>query len=334
MKLLCYGASVTAQKFETGYFSQLLESNLNENFSEIERIAFGASQYEYAGYAFINDVLEKKPDVCFIDWLTPGMKAFSPFKIDLLNQALLAQNCLPVWGFFPRVKNFNELPEAYNQVKASATQYHVPFIDFRTEMPDFPSEPEKYLRDDVHTTLEGALCYANKIVTEINDILPKLPSLIKRARNSEKYLNFASEKVNPPSIRNIGKTIDNDNSIEFNFNFPGGLLEVFFETDVGPHMCLTQFSLFNEEELVFEHIFNNADPWSHYKRHMVIETLRKRFPQGNYRLVVKKQSGNPFDEKQTKKPIEENWEEHERFLLIKRASISVADFEVKTCKVG
>ena len=334
MKLLCYGASVTAQKFETGYFQQLTQSSLKEYFTEIDRVAFGASQYEYAGYAFMSDVLSAKPDFCFIDWLTPGMKAFSAFKIDLLNQTLLAQNCIPVWGFFPRVRNFSDLPEAYYQVEKSANEFHVSFIDFRSEMPDFEEHPEKYLRDDVHTTLTGAQCYAKKLTSTITDLLGERDNILSSAKNSAKYESFAEQKLVPPTVKVVDETINNDNALKFNFKFGGGLLEIFFETDVGPHMCLTHFSLFQDEQLVFEQIFNNADPWSHYKRHMVIETLRKRFPEGSYRLVVKKQHGNPFDEKQTKKPIGEHWEDNDRYLPIKRASISVSDFNFQTIQVG
>lgn len=332
MKLLCYGASVTAQKFETGFFQQLTEGKLKERFSEIERVSFGASQYEYAGYAFINDVLIEKPDICFIDWLTPGMKAFSTFKIDLLNQVLLERGCVPVWGFFPRVRNFSDLPEAYYQVEKSANEFQVPFVDFRSEMPDFTKQPDKYLRDDVHTTLLGAQKYSDKITSVIEDILPKREDILSNAKNTDKFYSFSQEGIKPPSINRVDVEVNNDTALEFEFHFSGGLLEVFFETDVGPHMCLTKFSLLHENEVVFEQIFNNADPWSHYKRHMVIETLRKRFPKGLYRLVVKKYNGNPFDDKQTKKPIVEKWVDSDRYLLIKRASISVTDFKISTIK--
>lgn len=335
MKLLCYGASVTAQKFESGYF-QHLEKDLSlcRAFSEIRRVAFGASQYEYAGYAFMNDVLLEDANICLIDWLTPGMKSFSNFKIDLLNQSLLNQGCLPIWLFFPRVRNFSDLPEAYYQVEKSAANYRVPFLDLRTEMSDFEDDPRRYLRDDVHTTEEGAFLYSKKISSVLNDVLPSLKDRVETSKKTPQYVSFEKENVVPPTIKEIGVELNNDNNLEFHFSYPGGFFEVFFETDIGPHMCLTEFTLFLDGELFHNQVYNNADPWSHYKRHMVIETFRKRIPSGNYTLRVSKFAGNPFQDKKTKKPLTEDWIDNDRHLTIKRASLSVSDFTFATNKEG
>lgn len=100
MNLVCFGASVTAQSTEAGYFQQLLRSSSICSFSSVQKVAFGASHFEYAGYGFIQDVLDMEPDVCIIDWLTPSMKGFSEYKIHLLNWSLLEIGAFPIWFFF------------------------------------------------------------------------------------------------------------------------------------------------------------------------------------------------------------------------------------------
>ncbi|MFT6910094.1 MAG: hypothetical protein ACJAS1_006822 [Oleiphilaceae bacterium] len=320
MNLLCYGASVTAQKFETGYFQHLCESTLSEVYTNIERVTFGASQYEYAGYAFISDVLAKKPDVCVIDWLTPGMKGFNQYKISLLNKALVAQNCLPVWVFFPRTNNFDDLPEAFWQVKKDAENFNVPFINLLDHMHDFKEDPAKYLRDAVHSTKEGAAIYSKTIVESLLDINLKVK--LEEAKQSQGFQDAMDMDYQVPLVLKVNKSINNDSSIEISFDWLGGLFEMFFDTTVGPHVPLLNFCVYRDGEKEFDERINPADPWCFYQRAMVVETLRKRLLKGTYRVVVSKLDENPFLEKQTKKPIDVEVADSDRYLDIKRISMN------------
>tara|TARA_R110001583_G_scaffold159826_1_gene311720 strand:+ start:2794 stop:3801 length:1008 start_codon:yes stop_codon:yes gene_type:complete len=334
MKLICYGASVTAQKFETGYVQQLVDTPSANKFECIEKVAFGASQFEYAGYAFMQDVIDKKPDICVIDWLTPSMKGFNSFKIDLLNRALLDINCYPLWMFFPRVNNFQNLPEAYTQVQSSAEKFGVGFIDVREYMTDFLDNPKKYLRDAVHTTLNGAKLYADIISEALIPIVVQHSKLLTDAKQSLIYSETKAQNLPVPCIKEIETTIDNSKGLEFNFKYLGGFFEVYFDTEIGPEICLLNFQLYRNGEVYYEKTFNNVDPWSYYSRVMVVETLRKRIPEGNYRLVISKKPGNPFFGKETKKPVELICDDQDRHLNIKRISITVDEFEVSITNVG
>lgn len=328
MKLVCYGASVTAQKNETGYFQQLEKLSCTAHFDSIEKVAFGASQFEYAGYSYMQDVLDKKPDICVIDWLTPSMPGFNEFKIDLLNYALLSINCLPVWVFFPRVNNFNNLPKSFGQVRDSAKNFSIDFLDLRNEMPNFVEEPQKYLRDAVHTTIDGAKCYAKVINNELENIVKSLDERLLSAKQSEGYKLTAEKKYSVPLIKEYDFTIDSSHNVEIDFEYEGGFFEVYFDTEIGPHICLLDFTLYKNGE-IFEHqIFNKVDPWCYYNRSMIIETLRKRIPAGNYKLVIKKSDGNPFAEYETRKPVEEHWDEVDRYINVKRISVTADDFEL------
>lgn len=77
MKIVCFGASVTAQKETAGYYHFLEGSykkrNLEFNF---DKVSFGASNFNDAGFAYMKTIEQNmfKPDVCIIDWLTPALK--------------------------------------------------------------------------------------------------------------------------------------------------------------------------------------------------------------------------------------------------------------------
>lgn len=328
MKLVCYGASVTAQTNETGYVQQLMESSCAKYFSSIEKVAFGASQFEYAGYSFMQDVLDQKPDICVIDWLTPSMPGFNAFKIDLLNYALLAQDCLPIWVFFPRINNFENVPNSFEQVKVSANKFSIDLLDLRSEMPDFRANAYHYLRDDVHTTQAGAKCYSNKISRHVVISLLNIKERIAQARESEGFKETLLKNYSIPLIKPIQASINSQQIVEIDFNYDGGFFEVYFDTEIGPHICYLDFKLYKEGELFYDETFNKVDPWCYYNRSMIIETLRKRIPEGSYKLVISKGIGNPFTEKETRKPVEELWDESDRFILIKRISVTTPHYEL------
>jgi len=328
MKLVCYGASVTAQKNETGYFQQLQEMPCATHFESIEKLAFGASQFEYAGYSFMQDVLDKQPDICVIDWLTPSMPGFNAFKIDLLNYALLSINCLPVWVFFPRVNNFSNPPNSFTQVSESTQKFSLDFLDLRGEMPDFLDDPKKYLRDAVHTTLDGAECYAKTINNELEKSIKEFDERLNLAKKSEGFKLTAEQKYSIPLIKKSEFTINSSDSVELDFHYKGGFFEVYFDTEIGPHICFLDFTLYKDGKIFDHQIFNKVDPWCYYNRSMIIETLRKRIPAGSYKLVIKKGEGNPFAESETRKPVEEHWDEVDRYISVKRISVTADDFEL------
>lgn len=320
MKLVCYGASVTAQQSDTGYFHNLCSSRLNQRFDVIERITFNASLFEYAGYGFIGDVLAQTPDICLIDWLTPTLDRFSNYKIILLNKTLLDQNCLPVWVFFPRTDNFKNLPEAYEQVKQEAKRFKAPFIDLLDFLPDFAANASEYLRDAVHTTKAGAEVYARCIVEQIENI--HLKQHLLAAKNSEGYRSARELPFLVPSLLDIGKTISSDTSVEITFDWAGGFLEIFLDTTVGPHVPNLNFAVYRNGVSEFDEKLNPADRWCYYQRRMAVATLRRELPQGLYKVIISKGEGNPFDIKQTDKPIEESVPDESRYLEIKRLAIN------------
>lgn len=329
MKILCYGASVTAQKFESGYFQQLSDLLASDSQYTLERVTFGASQFEYAGYAFMSDVIDKQPDICIIDWLTPGMTSFNQYKIDLLNYSLIKSGCVPIWVFFPRVDNFSNVPDSYRQVTESANNFNIPFIDARTSLPNFIGNEIKYLRDKVHTTFEGARIYANAIFDTLSTVTTELENALENAKHSSGYSCFNDSAYSVPLVKPLEAVVDDSHQLIIEFEFNGGFLEIFLETVVGPHLCYLSFTVFKDNEVVDVITFNPADPWCHYERNMVVETLRKRYPSGNYKIVVSKQSGNPFEDIKTKKVIEQQCPDSDRYMSVSRISINCNSFATK-----
>lgn len=321
MKLLCYGASVTAQKEGVGYFSYLPKSRLSTVFSSFERVAFGASHYDYAGYGLMQDALEKRPDVCIIDWLTPSMKSFSPIKISTLNRALIAKNCLPVWIYFPRTDNFETKPACYNQVKEAAEQFNIPFIDCLDETPEIKNNPSYFLRDVVHTTEAGAKQYAHIIEKHLMEM--DFTHRLSIARCSDAYLT--NTPLNLPTITSFGCIINDTNCIEATFEWDGGIFDLLLDSVVGPHVCKFDIEIHDcgQSQAIIKQV-NPADPWCHYERSMIIPALSIHLAKGSYRIKLKKSNDDPFSNITLNKPAPRIFTSSERYLSISRFSANTS----------
>lgn len=68
----------------------------------------------------------KVPNICIIDWLTPGSVKFNK-KISTLSNFLLSKNCLPLLVNFPRTDDIDNERAYYKQVKDYCEQLGLPF---------------------------------------------------------------------------------------------------------------------------------------------------------------------------------------------------------------
>ena len=187
-------------------------------------------------------------------------------------------------------------------------------------MYDFKDDPAKYLREAVHSTKEGATTYSKTIVESLLDI--NLNAKLEEAKQSQGFQDAMDMDYQVSYVLEVNKSINSDSSIEISFDWLGGFFEMFFDTTVGPHVPLLNFCVYRDGEKDFDERINPTEPWCFYQRLMVVETLRKRLPKGTYRVVVSKLDGNPFLEKQTKKPIDVEVVDSERYLDIKRISMN------------
>ena len=155
-----FGASVTQQK--NGYvdfFAKLCEDTIN-----VKKYGYGSMHIYDAGISFINNVINDKPNYCFIDWFSTGfINADSYIKqfIDTIVLKLIEINCVPIFLLFDRKDMCTKILDMYNYVTDYANQNNINYISMFNNQ-----NIDKLLRDCVHTTELGANHYGNIIYNE------------------------------------------------------------------------------------------------------------------------------------------------------------------------
>ena len=314
MKLVCYGASVTAQKDKGGYFSHLDKLVAECGVTELERIVFGASHFDYAGFGFFQEVLNSKPDICVIDWLTPSMKLFSSDKIKCVNNKLIEIGCIPIWVNFPRADDLlNERP-CYKQVTDACMEAGIEFWDLSALIVGFKNRPEQFLRDVVHTNSNGAQKYAEILVE-------KLKWMLSENKNYKKCNSIISDL---PNVIMVEKEIIEAKSFTLMIKKSHeDDLEILLKTIVGPNSCLFSILLCRGENLIDSKLINPTDPWCYYERDMVLPSIIFKVGSGNYQLKFVYQEGNPLENINLRQPLKnEELSIHNRKLKLNKLSIN------------
>ncbi|MBN2714703.1 MAG: SGNH/GDSL hydrolase family protein [Deltaproteobacteria bacterium] len=190
MHICFFGASVTKQDKDhqtrtliTGYVTQLekMLSEQQEGYT-VSRLASGSNYIGDAGITYIHKVVEKKPDICVLDWSTSGNTECSDETISFLYSELLSNRIWPITVVFPRRdRNQSETEIAIKQRQFCST-HNLPFLDLT---PRFEKATlEQYVRDTVHTTEEGAIKYAEYL----------LPEIISSSANDQLFDQFKTQK--------------------------------------------------------------------------------------------------------------------------------------------
>ncbi len=300
---MCYGASVTAQKKQSGYFTHLQKHFENKSNFELSKLSFGASHFDYAGYGYAKQMLEEKPDIALIDWLTPSMKKFSLDKIINLNNELIKLGCLPIWVNFPRKDDLNCQRECYTQVKKVALKSGAIFFDLIEQLSAEKIENE-YLRDIVHTTECGAEKYASKIIELIDSIV---------ISDFELKILPLDKPIDIFSIYDIESLIDKGSPLLMKVIKTTDLspIELLLNTRIGPNSCFIDIEIYDESGVLIEtKIINPTDPWCHYSRDMILPTVRLPYLKESYSIKLKHGGDNALDDVKLKgevrEPLEDN----------------------------
>ena len=310
LKVVVYGASVTAQKGESGYFQNL------ENICDFEvvRIPFGASHLHLAGVAMLSKVLDEKPDVCILDWVTPSTKSFPSGVVDRINNILHQHNIFPIWILLPRTDDIGSSRISCMQIRAAASQ----FVWVKTFIESSFGRGvtvSNLLRDVVHTNSKGARLYSSFLFELLNDFrirkfgsacLPKsveceikevVPSIIEA---------HSVIKTDEPFLLRIVANKKCD-------------LTIFLYCEIGPNSPILKVSLKKNGELVASSKKNVVDPWCYYSRYMLIDlpTIYS-LGAGEYEIDICTLDLNPFDTISTLKPIEKQYslDNNNRFLKL------------------
>lgn len=235
MVIAFFGASVTQQK--NGYVSHFLK-NIKET---VMTYGYGSMHLKYAGVCMINNVLECKPNIVFIDWFSTGYINTNDETINCLDTIVSVfskNNIKLIFLFFPR-KDHNERINFYLFCKKYLNDKKLFYIDLN----EYLNYNEELIRDTVHTTEKGSKIYGELIY----DIYIK----------NIKEINICKNYLHVVKYENIKKIIINKNFSNFcELNGNCNVLGLYMI--IGVHSGILEINGVK---------FNTWDEWCHYNRH-------------------------------------------------------------------
>jgi len=192
MRLSFFGASVTAQKEGYWYhFSKMMKTHPIQ-------MGYGSQHLSDAGICKLQEVLDMKPTICAVDWLSTGYKEISEKTktcLDTIIHGFSSIDCKLFFIILPK-KEHKERLEFYKFVKEHLKKKNIPVIDI-TEYIEFSP---RVCRDTVHTTPYGAKMYAKIIYREykkfedslevVKDTKPTEYSFVKKLELTRKYITI------------------------------------------------------------------------------------------------------------------------------------------------
>lgn len=261
-KIAFFGASITQQK--TGYVHHFKELNPSYN---IQQFGYGSMYITDAGICFIDNVIDQKPDYCFLDWFSPA--CYRPPKkikdyIDAIIEKLFKIECHPIFLFFYRKNMDNRWFEMFDYIKEYGKNLNINNIDLSKI-----KNPDQYLRDTIHTNDHGSEKYANLINKEFNKMI-----FLK----SEK--NITKNKYSEIKCLNINKVYTN----EFQIKSDGESSIIGILQNIGPYTqdieCISDNQSFTKKI---------KDKWSERYERETIKIDIEKFS-GNLKFIVPENS--------------------------------------------
>jgi hypothetical protein len=252
MNIAFFGASVTQQQKESGYvtqFQQIVTDN-SLNFNIIQR-GYGSMHLNDAGIIKINDIINNKPNVCFIDWFSTGYVETNKERLysylDIIVRKLMLINCKICFLLLDRKDMCENRLIMLKHIIEYSNLYNLDYIELYNN-----SNVNELLRDDVHTNDAGAIFYA----TEIFNYFMK--NIIENPIN---YTNIPEETSELYNIKvfQVNKQIDNEVIISGNFKIIG-----IFQR-IGTFSGLVEITTNNESS----YNFNIWDQWCYYTRNTI-----------------------------------------------------------------
>lgn len=161
MKILFHGASVTEQKDTTGFFENVVILNQERSY-EFHKCGYGGCHLEDGAFATIDADSNGDYSICFLDWNTTGNPEFEQYKLKYIVETLLNKKTLPVFLIFPRTETLSKDRTCEIQVKQICEEYDLLCLDYRNHV-----DPQKHLRDFVHTNTAGGMLYAKLITRDL-----------------------------------------------------------------------------------------------------------------------------------------------------------------------
>ncbi len=257
MKIILFGASVTAQGKESGYFTHLSRLCEKDGIS-IARHAYSACHFNDAGFFKFEEILKTNGQICLFDWNTTGMGRYETEKLVFVLNQLWENKILPAFLIFPRSDtNLHKNREAEDQVVALSKDCNIPLLDIRHDI-----NPDLHLRDNVHTNEVGAIEYATKVKSFIDEMIPSYPS-----RNLQLPLDLNHNFTN--LCVSCSTTIEECKPLLLRISNVGLRPEIAIHIKVGPYSPIIQISVDNS----IIKTLNLFDQWCHFEREMYYQIL-------------------------------------------------------------
>jgi len=246
MNILFYGASVTAQSGNSGYFNYLHRIDLN-----FERLAFPSSQFYNAGFFNAHRVKDLliKPDIIFFEWSTTGENDFDIDKLYYFLNEMQVNDILPIFLILPKITEYKNNRISDDQLYKISNESKVPLLDLRHLLSN--NAHTDILRDGVHTTELGAKLYANCIL----EFLESDISLTVKNLKIEKSLDYNI------SYYNVDLILNENEKLIFDFKSKDINSEVVASLIKGPSTPILEYV---SNEVIDKKSF--FDPWCYYER--------------------------------------------------------------------
>lgn len=249
MNIVFFGASVTQQKGDSGYvptFSKLLVQN---NFSGVNIIqkGFGSMHLYDAGICKIDEVVNEKPNFCFIDWFSTGFvttnKDYLHKILDVIVRKLMLIKCKICFLLMDRLDLGEDRLKMFKNIIDYSNKYNIQYIELYGN-----ENVKELLRDSVHTNETGATFYAKKIYDYFMVNTLHIEQIYNLIPNENEYINIQCLQIN--------KQINDEICITGNFKIVG------IEQKIGPFSGLVEITRNNTEK------YNQQlwDQWCHFER--------------------------------------------------------------------
>jgi hypothetical protein len=167
-KILFYGASVTAQAGDTGFF-ELVKKELMELGFEVFRTAYGGCHIDDAGFYRFESALENDFSFIVFEWNTTGLSTYNEFKLAYILQLVKSRGAKPLFLILPQESTVVNKRNSENQILYICRRLNIPLLDVSDGL-----SLEKFkllVRDIVHTNELGANFYKEKIVSFIKKVV-------------------------------------------------------------------------------------------------------------------------------------------------------------------
>jgi hypothetical protein len=289
-RIACFGASVVQQGGPNSFFHHLSKS-LKELGYSTASFGYGSTHIVNSGVCFIDTVLEFKPNICFLEWLTSG--CYTVEKDGLLEywNAMIYKfskaKCKLILLILPRL-DWDADRETMMRVSIEhMAKYGIPVINLSKAFPNI----KDLLRDYVHTNQAGAEAYSKAIMEQFIKLEGSLtiPNL-----GGEGETKQEEYKLVPNKYCNI-KTFNFNYKIykKMKFTLEGEIIG--FYMNVGPFS--SELLIKSDQE---ERNYRLWDEWSYYDR-QVIKLHIKSEKKSEYTLLL---TDNPIDRSKAKTQLE------------------------------